>query len=261
MFNQPNQNKMKNLNANLVEVVTNSTDYKVIENLVGFNRKVNKLHVNKLKQSIIETGSAGVMIKTIRTKAFKNAVQIINADGQHRLEACKQLGVPFNYMVLEMEEDNELNVTQYIALHNEVVVRWGGDVYLNSYALNGLAEYKTFKKLKEKHNLTNTDMFKIFGVNQKEFTGGVMKFEDEANSLLLLKAIVKVKPHVPNKAFVRRSLFKVMNNPKEYSSFATAIVNASKVLNKIGVGFSENEAEFLTQLIDIKSNMNMKKAA
>ena len=252
---------MANLKAKLVEVVTNSTDYKAIENILGFNRKVNKPHVAKLKNSIQQTGSDGVMIKVIKTKAFKNSVQLINADGQHRLEACEQLKVPFNYTVLEMVEDTPLNVTKYIALHNEVVVRWGGDVYLNSYALNGIAEYKTFKKLRDTNDLTNTDMFKIFGVTQKQFTNGEMKFENEANSLLLLKAIVTIKPHVPNKAFVRRSLFKILDVPSEYKALADAIVNASKVLKNAGMKFSENENEFFNQLIDIKSNMNMKKAA
>lgn len=263
MFNQLTKNKMKtNLEAVQVEFVSNSTDYDKIENLSGsFNRDVNKTHVANLKKAIEKTGSGGVVIKVIKTKAFKNKVQYINGDGQHRLQACKELGLPFSYVVVQLVEDTPLNVTKYIAMHNEVVVKWGGDSYLNSYALNGIEEYKTFKKVKEANSLTNTDLLKIFGVSNTEFKSGVMKFENEANSMELLKAIVEVKPHVPNKAFVRRSLFKVFDNPSEYSKLATAIINASKTLAEVGMKFSENEGEFLNQLIDIKIKMNFKKAA
>ena len=263
MFNQPNQNKMKtvNLKATLLEVVTNSMDFDKIDKLIGMNRETTQTHINTIKESIQKTGSSGVMIKVIKTKAFKTEGQLINGDGQHRLEACRQLNVPFNYMIMELEEDVPMNVTQYIAIHNEAVTKWGGDTYLNAYALNGVKEYKLYKKLKEKHNLTNTDMLKIFGVSNKDFKNGTMQFENEANSLELLKAIVKVKPHVPNKAFVRRSLFKVFIEPNEYETLANAIVNASNVMNEAGVPFSENEAEFLNQLVGIKTKMNMKKAA
>jgi hypothetical protein len=249
------------LRANLLEVVTNSMDFDKIDKLVGMNRETSNAHINTIKESIEKTGSSGVMIKIIKTKAFKTKGQLINGDGQHRLEACRQLNVPFNYMVMELEVDTPMNVTQYIALHNEAVTKWGGDTYLNAYALNGIVEYKVFKTLKDKHNLTNTDMLKVFNVTNKAFKNGTMKFENEVNSLKLLEAIVEVRPYVPNKAFVRRSLFKVFDTPNEYKKLAKAIVNASKMLSDVGMKFSENETEFFNQLIDIKIKMNLKKVA
>lgn len=249
------------LKVNLVEVVTNSNDFDKLESIIGYNRKINTSHVSKLKESLLQTGSGGVMVKVLKTKALVGSVQYIRVDGQHRLTACKELGLSFNYMVEELENDTLLNVTKYMSLLNNVVTKWGGDVYLNSYALNGIKEYKIFKKHKEASKLTNTDLFKIFNVSNKAFTSGNMKFENLENSLLLLDAIVEVKDYVPNKAFARRSLFKVFDTPSEYKSLAKAIVNASKKLSDVGMKFSENESEFLNQLIDVKIKMNLKQAA
>ena len=79
-----------------------------------------------------------------------------------------------------------------------------------------------------------------------------MKINDLQKSLDLLDAIISLKDVVPNKAYVRRSLFKVMKLTNgKFSKLAKAIKAAIK---KVEV--PENEAKFYEFLMKVfNSNM------
>lgn len=246
---------MKNLNANQVEVVTNSREYDKFDYLIGYNREVNESHVEKLKESFQTFGVASLFITIVMTKAFKNAVQYIIGDGQHSLRALMELGYAFNYVIVELEEDTPLNVTQYISGLNNNVMSWGTGTYLDSYAINGISEYKTLKVAKEKYNLTITDLLNIFDVSNKNFKEGTIKFPNEEDSVKLLKAVARVKPFIPNKAFTRRSLYKVMRSCTNYTKLANGIIEAAGYMAKAKTKFSENEKDFYQHLVDIKDDV------
>ena len=66
-------------------------DYGVFNLIVG-NRIVNQRHVNTIKKSLDDHQVKSPII--VNTK-----MEVI--DGQHRLEACRQAGLPVYYIVIE----------------------------------------------------------------------------------------------------------------------------------------------------------------
>jgi hypothetical protein len=255
---------MENLKAKQVEVVTNSKDYDLFDYLIGYNREVSESHIEKLKESFSMFGIASLFITIVKTKAFKNTIQLIIGDGQHSLRALKELAATFNYVVVELEDDTPLNVTKYISALNNNVMSWGTGTYLDSYAINGISEYKTLKEAKDEHKLTITDLLTIFDIKNKDFKEGTIEFPNEADSLKLLKAVVMVKPYIPNKAYTRRSLYKVMKSCDNYNALARGIIEAAGYMAKAKTKFSENEKEFHQHLMDIKDDVfkvELKKAA
>jgi len=127
---------------------------------------------------------------------------------------------------------------------------------LSAFSNNGIREYKKLAEVKKEHGFTITDLLYIYLGNgsskeNKMFKGGNLTFIDEADSDKLLKAVVKVKNHIPNKAFVRRSLYKMMRMAKDYNKFADAIIKTATALEIACSSFSENETEFYEHLVRI----------
>jgi hypothetical protein len=67
----------------------------------------------------------------------------------------------------------------------------------------------------------------------------------------MLDAVSLIKNEIPNKAFARRSLYKVLRLSKDYDKMAKAILKASKYLKRANTKFSENEQDFYTHLMEI----------
>jgi hypothetical protein len=234
-----------------------STDFKEkFVYLKGENRKVVEGHVRKLVTSFESFGTARAIVTVIKTKSVNGKITYYVADGQHTIIACERLGLSFNIALVELIEDSLLNVTKYIATLNNNSKAWSNDNYLTAFAKNGIREYKIVVEVMKTSGLTITDMLYIFlgGSSTKEnkmFKNGELKFIDERDSMKLLDAILKVKTYVPNKAFVRRSLYKVMARAKDYDRLADAIITASKALEVAHSKFSENESDFYNHLIKI----------
>lgn len=239
----------------LVSFIPCTTDCLNAKIMIGINRPVDEAQVKVLMEEF-KMGTARVIITLIRTKAFTGSYELYIADGQHSLVACKRLGIPFNIIVIELDEDTKMGVTKYVAVLNNSSKAWSTTNYLNAYCDNGVPEYIKAVKVIAETGLTVTDFEFIYlgsggGKEHKAFKNGTMKFFNEADSDKLLEAIVMVKPHVPNKAYVRRSLFKVMRMTNDYQKFAKVIVKASISLAENETSFSENEADFLNHLIKL----------
>ncbi len=68
-----------------------------------------------------------------------------------------------------------------------------------------------------------------------------------------------VKNIIPNKAFVRRSLYKIMRLSKDYNKLAKAIVKVSKAMETSLQKFSCDETEFHNHLTNIyRKEFNIK---
>jgi tellurite resistance protein len=78
-----------------------------------------------------------------------------------------------------------------------------------------------------------------------------MKFVNEADSMELLDAVMSIKNVIPNKAFVRRSLYKIMRLCKDYKRMAKAVIKTAEALKTAHTKFSENEREFYEHLVKI----------
>ena len=77
-------------------------------------------------------------------------------DGQHRIEACKRLGIEVNYVV-----SNGNAIAKTIALNN-CQKQWTIEDYINSYAAQGFDFYRRLINFNQKYNLgfsTSLDVF------------------------------------------------------------------------------------------------------
>lgn len=102
-----------------------TTNYEIFKTLTG-NRDIDLPNVRSLVKSIRENGYIGTPILVSQN------FEVL--DGQHRLEALKQLGLPVPYEIREM------NLTQVQALNN-ASRKWGLIDYIKSYASMGFDEY------------------------------------------------------------------------------------------------------------------------
>jgi hypothetical protein len=243
--------------SNLVKVLTNVTNfskYKVIDT----NRPTKEAHVKRLVESFKCFGTSAAHLKVVQTRAISGKLEHYIADGQHTRIAAERTNLPLTVFIVELLEDTAFNVTQYIAMLNDTSKNWSSGNYVKAFSGNEISEYKLFNDTMTETGLKATDLLQIFlnTTTTKEFKSGAMKFPDVDDSLELLKATKMVKEIIPNKAFVRRSLYKVFRMAKDYKRMAKAIINASK---HPAFKYSENEQELYNQLILIyRSEFNVR---
>ena len=100
-------------------------DYGMFKDLPG-NRQVNESHIRNLM--------AAMRIKQLPIPVIVNfKMQVI--DGQHRLEACKRLGLAVPYVI-----GKDLTLTD-VHTTNSISKNWSFVDYLKGYAKEGLSEY------------------------------------------------------------------------------------------------------------------------
>ncbi len=108
--------------------------------LIKGNRERVVAHVNKLKKAIEDRN-----LLHINPIIVDDEMRVV--DGQHRLEAAKELGVPVYYLVLERAS---LRDVQVLNANNK---KWGLADYLNSYCETGKADYIEVRDAAEKYDL------------------------------------------------------------------------------------------------------------
>jgi len=248
---------MKVLEIKTENEVSDFSNYSYLENL---NRGVDKLHVKKLADSFTKFGTAAAKVIVIRTKVFGILSHYV-VDGQHTIAASKLSGIPIETVTIVAMVDETLEkVTQYMAVLNNVKKGWSTKNYLKAFVGNDKHEYIVFDNLVKEHKLTVTDLMHIFlgASDHKLFKEGTMKFKAEKDSLNLVAAFVKIREHLPKKAFCTRNLPKVMRTDgnRNYKPFVDAVIRGAKV----GFQFSENEKEFVSEIRDIMRMINIKVA-
>lgn len=113
----------------VVNQVNSTNDYSKFKNLQG-NRHVNKLHVNRLKESF--------------RKAYLLTPIVVNQDyeiidGQHRYEAAKQMNLPINFIIC-----NDYSLKE-VQLLNTNMKNWKKEDYLKAYCDLNFPEYLKFE--------------------------------------------------------------------------------------------------------------------
>ncbi len=236
-----------------IEVINDCTEFSRFKFLNGINRDTKTSKVNKIVASFKEFGTAGATVTVVRTKAFNGIYEYYIADGQHRLLAAKRLGLPITIIIIELTNDSKLNVTKYIAVLNNTSTGWDAKTYNTSFKENGIREYTILEELRISTGLTMSDLLTIFvgSNNRRTFSSGDLKFINEDDSMKLLDAVMMVKHLIPNKAYVRRSLYKIMRLCNDYKKMAKAIVKTADALKTAHMKFSENEGEFYDHLVKI----------
>lgn len=113
-----------------------TTDYDQFRTIVG-NRKVVPIHVRNLKESISEHNRLEQHPITVNER-----MEVI--DGQHRLQAAIELGVPIYYTV---KRGDGLTQVQKLQVQRE----WRYQDYVDSYVERGFTDYIILKEFVEKH--------------------------------------------------------------------------------------------------------------
>ena len=244
-----------------IEFIPNCTELTKYKFLKGINRETKDPRVSIIVDSFKKFGTGSAVVTVIKTTAINGKVEYYVADGQHRLLAAQRLKLPINILIVELTLDTKLNLTKYISVLNNTSTGWSATTYLDSFKENGIREYTMLNELKTKTGLTMTDLLFIFigSNNRKAFTSGEMKFINENDSLELLDSVMMIKNAIPDKAFVRRSLYKIMRLCKDYKRMAKAILKTAEALKTAHSKFSENENEFYEHLVKIyKSEFSVK---
>lgn len=120
----------------------NSTkNYDMFEFMTA-NRSINRTHVNKLKKSLAEYGFLSSQPITVT-----HDMKVL--DGQHRFIACKEMGIPIKYQVVDIKKmDNilvDLNNTQR---------KWNVYDYVTYYAQQGNSHYIRLLELHKQYKIS-----------------------------------------------------------------------------------------------------------
>lgn len=134
------------------KLYTNETDYSKFKRIDG-NRAVEDGRVAKIANSIKKCGFIGAII-------VNEKMEVI--DGQGRLEACKLLDVPFDYIVEEglgINECIEMNISG---------TPWKLKDYIDSYAARGFKDYIVLKDFLENSKYSfNVSCYAILGTSRR----------------------------------------------------------------------------------------------
>jgi len=98
--------------------IESTMDYERFTNIVG-NREVSETNVKKLMASMSDEHLASIAIVNEKDEII---------DGAHRYEACKNLGVPFNFIIMEGYGINEVHVL------NTNMKNWTNDDFVHQFS-------------------------------------------------------------------------------------------------------------------------------
>ncbi len=184
-------------------VIQTTTDYDKFK-LLDANRTVSKRHVQELivsfkqhpelveKQPIIVNDAFGVV------------------DGQHRLEACRALGIPVAYVVAASAKISEAQ------LLNAMQRPWVIHDFLHSYATNGNGIYQEVEHLLEEYPLNLSALITILAPAKRHsnsnriFKQGTFTFDRETGLARLeqhAQYLGLVKPEIWRSQPFHRALF------------------------------------------------------
>jgi hypothetical protein len=140
-----------------------SKDYTRFKHLDG-NRRIVAPHLKRLKASMEK--------KYLFSPILINEKHEI-IDGQHRFEACKELGLPIYYMIKRgygLEEVQTLNSN----LRN-----WNNEDYMNGYIELGYEDYKLYKMFREEFGFDHHSCLWMLGDTAGMDKGEIwQKFKD-----------------------------------------------------------------------------------
>ncbi len=186
-----------------------TTDYSIFLHVIG-NREINKSNVNRLKESINEIGLQ-VPILVNENKAI--------VDGQHRLQALKELNLPVTYVQSAITKEEHIPDLQVSKV-------WTALDYAKRNAAQGDKQcIKALDIVEEWHELTNKRFGKIVILELLNHA------QTNALKLYLKNKIYKVD--IDNAIIVFNCL-NILNKNKSvrFNPYTATNVRAIKKLNK-----------------------------
>jgi len=169
---------------------SNLTKFSLLDN----NRNINKNHVNMLVVSIRKKGQ----LMPIVVNEDKEVIE-----GQHRLKACEELGIPIAYVIMQQTSSKD------IAMINNSQKSWGTNDYLKHFSHsshNNNAPYRKFSEFKEQYPLSFTLCLMLLmghtnstGTTEHQtFKLGKFKIKDWATACKNAGHLIELKGLAPN---------------------------------------------------------------
>lgn len=189
-----------------------STDYDMFKTLES-NRSIKPLHLKRLK--------ASMQIKQLVIPIIINE-QYKVIDGQHRLQACKDLGLPVYFIITPGADLNDVH------LANSVNMTWGVEDYLNSFCEMGLDDYLSYAKFRAKYKFGHKEtmlllqggLYKRSSADQtvhQDFYQGMFKVTDLDYAYELADKVYQIQPYYSG--FLRRCFVYAMNAAHKNKQF------------------------------------------
>lgn len=167
-----------------ISKILTTSNYNMFSKIDG-NRLINKLNYKRIKESIEDEY---LPIPIIVNENF----EVI--DGQHRLEACKELKIPVYYVII-------YGLTlKHVQKLNSISKRWSTKDYLDGYADMGKSDYIIFRDFINEYKLGDTvTLMLLMNLTTKpngdhiiDFKCGKFKVVDFLSAELTAKKIEKV---------------------------------------------------------------------
>lgn len=189
-------------------------EYDSFKRIAG-NRPVSRQHVNRLKRKMT--------VKDLKVPILINGkAEVI--DGQHRLQARRELELPVYYTV-----NPELGIEE-TQMANSITKNWAIDDFLHSYTEQNFAHYNRYEEFKNKYGFGHTvTTFLLQGgsINGNEdFNDGNFVVKDLRQAEEWAEKILQVAPYY--KGYNRRSfafaLVKLFKTPEyNHEEFITKL--------------------------------------
>lgn len=231
-------------------VVGSTTDYNQFK-IVASNRTIKKSNVTKLMKSFKVTKG---MLKSHPIIVDRNLNVI---DGQHRLEACKKMGIPVHYLISD-------DVIESIPIFNSYQEKWGLQDFARYFANNGNNNYVRILKVSELSGITINGCLESLGLKtggnfNDAFKEGRFTFNiDIDKAVSRINKIIKLCYLLKGKRSITTKIARAIRFLEKIKTFNLDIFIAKveKYPNKIhGCGTSE---EYIDMFIDI-NNFRLKK--
>ena len=225
------------------EVLIGSTkDYEMFK-IIDANRSIKQSNVEKLMKSFKLTKGMSKSKPII----VDNKMNVI--DGQHRLAACKQLGIPVHYIVSDDTFDN-------IPIYNANQEKWGMEDYANYYSKKGNKSYTNILIVKDRTHASLDGCLEVLfgrgGNVNTNFKDGTFIFNaDIEDSVAKVNMMLKICSVVTGKHAIKRKIVRAVKFLNRMSSFdlERLITKISKYPARMhGCGSSE---EYIDMFIDI----------
>lgn len=185
------------------DVIYETTDYSIFKTITG-NRELDQLNLKR----IINSMKQEYLFTVVTINEFNEVI-----DGQHRIEACKQLRLPVRFIVKPgygLPQVKGLNINSKI---------WNGEDYLGCEVALGNPNYIRLKELREKYpDFPQISLRYIAAdgctyvtknnVKVNSFSSGDMVINDMEKSIEIIEKISQFKPFF--KGYTRRVFVSTM---------------------------------------------------
>ena len=203
----PTVNKYIKADTRIVNTVYETNNHNMFKKIIG-NRDLSKLNINRLKRSFAE--------KQLQVPLIINELsQVI--DGQHRLEVCRELGLPVHYIQVDGY------TLEDVMRVNSISRQWNLNDCVDSYCDLGNVNYKAYRDFKNKYKFGHCESQLLIGIrgNNKEraelFRTGKMAIGNVVKGSERAEMIHAVKPYY--NGFRRRNFVRAMINLFDHPMF------------------------------------------